>query len=303
MSSPRIAVVGPGGVGCFFAAHLAAAGHEVVACARRPFDRYLVESDEAPVAAPATVVVDPEQLDGDPFDWVLVAVKAHQSAGAAPWFDRVCGTGTVVVALQNGIEAVERLAPFVAGAPVLDSVVYCGAELIEPGRVRHTSNSRLIVPDVAESHRLAELYRGTPVTIDISADHRRSAWVKLGINVVANGLSALTGQPMAVLAEAEIAEVAAALLTEVLTVGRAEGVELELDGVEQTIALLAAVPSGRTSMLHDVEAGRPTEHDALHGAVIRAGRRHGIPTPYTDTIHALLAALTPTDPARTRGCR
>ncbi len=290
MPATRIAVVGPGAVGGFFAAHLAAAGHDVLACARRRFDRYRIDSDEAPASAPARVVIDPAELVEDPFDWVLVAVKAHQTPATAPWLERLCGPTTVVIALQNGVEASERLAPHVGGAQVLDAVVYCGAELIEPGWVRHTSNSRLIVPERPESHRLAELFAATPVTIDVSASHQRSAWVKLGINVVANGPTALTGRPMEVLADPAMAPVAEALLLEVLTVGRAEGVDLELDGVAGTVATLAGVPGGRTSMLQDVEAGRATEHDALYGAVMRAGRRHGIPTPYSDTLYALLAA-------------
>lgn len=281
-------MVGPGSVGAVFAAHLSAT-HDVVACARRPFDRYLIESPEVPYEGPARVVTDPGELDGAPYDWVLVALKAHQTDGAAGWLERVCGPETTVVGMQNGVEAAERLAPYVNGAQVIPSVVYCGAELVEPGHVRHQRSMRLIVPDDQPGARLAQLFAATPAEIDPSPTHLTSAWVKLAINVVANGLTALTGRDMRVLGDEDLAPVAVELMTEVLTVGRAVGAELDLDGVPERIAAMGA-NAVRTSMLQDVDAGRITEHDAIHGAVLRAGNRHGIETPVTEVVHALLAA-------------
>lgn len=285
----RTAVIGPGAVGCFFAAHLAHAGHDVVACARRPFDTYVVESELAPVTGPARVVTDPRDAAGGTYDWVLVGLKAHQSGEAAAWFEATCGPDTVVVALQNGVEAVERLTPLVHGARVVPAVVYCGSELIAPGHIEHTSAGRLIVPDDAAGHALAALYEGTPVVIDPSDRHLTSAWVKLSINVVVNGLTALTRRPMEVLAEPELTSVAAALLAETWAVGSAEGADLDTADPAGFIARLAvATGSGKTSMLMDTLAGRATEHDAIHGAVARAARRHGIATPVLDTVLGVL---------------
>lgn len=290
----RVAVIGPGSVGCFFAAHLAAADHDVVSCARRGFDVYVVDSELAPLTAPARVLTHPGELDDGPYDWVLVGLKAHQSAAAAAWFDATCGPDTVVVALQNGVEAVERLSPLVHGARIVPAVVYCGSELIAPGHIHHTSAGRLIVPDDADGHGLAALYEGTPVIIDPSDRHLTSAWVKLSINVVVNGLTALTRRPMDVLAEHDLAPVATALLAETWAVGIAEGAGLDADDPAGFIARLAQAPgSGKTSMLMDTLAGRPTEHDAIHGAVARAARRHDIATPVLDTVLGLLATREP----------
>lgn len=288
MIRQRVAMVGPGSVGSVFAAHLSDV-HDVVACARRPFDRYVIESPEVPFDGPANVVTEPAALDGEPFDWVLVALKAHQTAGAAAWLERACGPTTIVVGMQNGVEAAERLGPYVNGAHVIPSVVYCGAELTEPGRVRHSRSMRLIVPDDEPGAGLAELFAGTPAQIDPSPGHLTSAWVKLAINVVANGLSALTGRDMRVLQDEALAPVAIELMTEVLTVGRAEGADLDLEGIPERIAAMGTNPV-RTSMLQDTDAGRTTEHDAIHGAVLRAGARHGIDTPVTEVVHSLLAA-------------
>ncbi len=287
----RIAVIGPGAVGCFFAAHMAATNHQVVACARRGFDTYVVDSELAPVTGPAEVVTDAAELAGEaPFEWVLVGVKAHQSADAAPWFDATCGPDTVVVAMQNGVEAIERLTPLVHGATVVPAVVYCGSELIAPGHIHHTSSGRLIVPDHADGHALRALYDETPVVIDPSDGYLTSAWVKLSINVVVNGLTALARRPMDVLADPDLAPVAATLLAETWTVGVAEGADLDTGDPSGFIARLAGAPgSGKTSMLMDTLAGRSTEHDAIQGAVARAARRHGIATPVLDTMLAILA--------------
>ena len=287
----RVAVVGPGSVGGFFAAHLAAAGRDVVACARRPFDHYVVESETAPVAeTPARVVTSPDGIEGGPVDWVLVGVKAHQTEGAAEWLDRLCGSTTSVVVMQNGVEGEERLAPYVNGAEVVAAVVYCGASLPEPGHVHHTSTGWLIVPERPISLRLAELFEGTGAGIRVSAEYPTEAWRKLGINVMANGVTALTRQPMRVFRRPDVSELGFHLLDECWTVARAEGAALTSADARIIMERMAQAGDERTSTLQDRLAGRPTEHDALYGAVMRAGARHGIPTPYAETVSALLAA-------------
>ena len=288
----RIAIVGPGSVGGFFAAHLAAAGRDVVACARRPFDRYVVESETAPVeGAPAHVVTSPGELgESEPVDWVLVGVKAHQTEGAAPWLDRLCGPETSVVVMQNGVEGESRLAPYANGGEVVAAVVYCGASLPEPGHVRHTSTGWLIVPERPISHRLAELFDGTGAGIRISDDYATEAWRKLGINVMANGVTALTRQPMRVFRRPDVSTLGFRLLDECWTVARAEGASLTSEQARVVMERMAQAGDERSSTLQDRLVGRPTEHDALYGAVIRAGARHGIATPYAETVSALLAA-------------
>ncbi|MEL6983751.1 MAG: ketopantoate reductase C-terminal domain-containing protein, partial [Actinomycetota bacterium] len=210
------------------------------------------------------------------------------------WFAPLCGPDTLVVSVQNGIEGVERLTPLAPESTVIPSVVYCGAELIGPGHIRHSHSARLIVPDDAGGHRLAELAASTELRIDPSPGQDVAAWVKLGINSVANGLTALTGKPMGVVGQPGIREIGHQLLTECWTAGRAAGVDLDLEVIDKTLdGMAGANAKGRTSMLQDREAGRPTEVDAIHGAVIRAGERAGVPTPVTRIVHDLLAAGDP----------
>lgn len=287
----RIAVVGAGGVGSVFAAHLSPI-HEVIACVRRPFTSYHIESSEIPFKGPATAVASPDAVPWDqPADAVFVGLKAQHTEGAASWFERLCGPETLVVAMQNGIEAVQRLTPLVNGAAVVPCVVYCGAELVAPGHVKHSSAARLIVEDDANGHRVAALTSNTPLTIDPSKKFVTASWIKLGVNSAANGLTGLLQQPMGVMAEPGIASIAEQLLTECWTIGIADGADLDLAGIPKIIAQMAKSPGGRTSMQQDLEAGRPTEHEAIHGAVLRKAIEHGIPAPVTTMIHDLISAM------------
>jgi 2-dehydropantoate 2-reductase len=292
----RVAVVGPGSVGTFFAAHLTAAGRDVVACARRPFREYVVDSPQSPVRAPAHVVTDPEELAG-PADWVLVTVKAHHTPGVEPWLRRLCLDSTKVVVIQNGVEGAERVAPYSGDAEVLPAVVYCAAELVEPGHIEHRQDGRLILPDVETAHRLVELFAGTPAVVRPTDGYITDAWRKLGLNVMFNGITALTMRPISVMSRPGVGEVGRRLLQETWAVGRAEGADLSAEAADELADGFANVrDGGPTSMLQDRRAGRPTEHDALYGAVIRAGRRHGIPTPLCEVFDALIAAGDP-DPS------
>ena len=291
----RIAMVGPGGVGSYFAAHLIGAGHDVISCARRPFDEYVIESEEGPIRAAATVVTDPGQLgESPPVDWALVAVKAHQTEAAAGWFAPLIGPETVVISVQNGVEGVARLTPLVDGAVVWPSVVYCGGELVSPGVVRHHGGGTLIVPDDPRAKELIDLFDGTPCDIRVSSNWITHAWRKLGMNVIANGITALTRRRIDVLTDPGIPELASTLLTECWAVGRMEGAELTDVDVEKYVANIKPPRGdGGTSMYYDRLAGRPTEHDAIYGAVIRAAERHGIEVPATRAVQALIVAGDP----------
>lgn len=288
-----VAVVGPGSVGSFFAAQLIAAGVPVLSCARRPFDRYVIESEVAPLDVPAAVVTDPGAVDA-PVSWVLLTVKAHQTESARPWLDRLCGPGTRLVVIQNGVEQHERGRAVANGATVIPSVVYCAAELVAPGHVRHHASSSLHVPAGADADALVDLFAPTVCTVHPTERWSRAAWFKLGMNVAVNGITALTLRRLDVLGDPGIDEVVRRILMECWTVAEAEGAGLGPDDVPEAVdGLLAnASPTGGTSMFYDRCAGRPLEHDALYGAVVRAGRRHGIPTPLHDTLVALLGATT-----------
>lgn len=288
-------MVGAGAVGCFFAAHLAAGGRAAVTvCARRPVDGLEVRSElwGTTVAADPAVCTDPAGAPG-PCDTVLLATKAHQTAGAAPWLRAVTGPGTVVAVLQNGVEHVERVRPWVApGATVLPAVVYCGVERTGPGRVLHRTNGFFHLPDGEAARAVADLFPPEPALVRPVADWATTAWRKLCENVTANGVTALTGRRVGVLRDPAVQELLRGLLAEATAVAAAEGAALPADFDDRQLARVAGFPESLgTSMLYDRLGGLPMEEDALYGAVVRAGRRHGLPTPLHQALLALLAAI------------
>ena len=265
-------------------------GRDVVACARRPFDEYVIESASMPARAPANVVTDPADVEG-PAEWVLVAVKSHQTAAAAPWLDRLCGPDTTVVVLQNGIEGEERLAPLSGAAEVVASVVYCATE--HGARLRRA-------PPVADADRPRA--RGVGPLRRAVRRHpcRDPGDRRLPHRGVAQARDQRDGQrrdradrPAAGrLRRPDIGLLGRRLLLESWAVAAADGAELSATDVDTFFAGFDQVdPDGPTSMLQDRRAGRATEHDALYGAVVRAGARLGIATPLAETFGALLAAI------------
>ncbi|WP_241834599.1 2-dehydropantoate 2-reductase [Pseudofrankia asymbiotica] len=296
MPSARIAVIGAGAVGGYFAARAAAAGAEVWLCVRRAFDRLVIVStgaDGGDVEAevPAEVVTDPAKLPPYGFDWVLLATKAHQIPAVAPWLTAAVGPGTSVAVLQNGVRHAERVAAFAHPDQVLPAVVYINAEAERPGVVRHRAGGVLQVPDVLLAERLAERVL-TAGEVRLTEDFATAAWTKLCVNSAANTVTTLTGRRLEVLRRDDVAQLALAIMKEAVAVARADGAEVP-DGLpEFTVRRLRGQPPGAgTSMLYDRLAGRRLEHEALIGAVVRIGAEYGVPTPTCVTVLPLLAAI------------
>jgi 2-dehydropantoate 2-reductase len=281
----RIAVVGTGAIGATFAAALERAGHELVLCARTAVEQITVERDgEPPQALSSPIAITPE---GGPADWVLLAVKAHQTAGAAPWLAALAGPGTIVVVLQNGVEHREHVEPLAGGAAVLPAIVWVPAEVVAPGRVRQRGPVAVTVPDGREGRALAALL-GDGVTC--SADFATVAWHKLAVNAVA-GLMVLSRRRAGMFAGEDVAGLARAYAEEVFAVARAEGAQPPQDAVGELLAYYRDLPPDLgTSILFDAEAGRELEWEARNGVVRRLAARHGIPTPVSDVVVPLLAA-------------
>jgi 2-dehydropantoate 2-reductase len=288
-SAETVALIGAGSVGCMLAAHLANAGHDIVVCGRTPLERIEMTIDGETVEHKVAWAADPGELPAVRF--AVLATKIHHTPDVADWLGAVAAGG-VVIAAQNGVDHRARITPLTAAA-VAPMLVYPNTERIGPGRVRVRRTGRgLVVPDDDSGRRVVTLFAGADVDVSTEADFATAAWEKLLTNVIANPLMALTGRPMEVLSEPGMAALGLDLALEAVAVARAEGTALTDDHARNILAWLQALPGATpSSMLQDRIAGRSLEHQGLLGPVVTLGGRHGVPTPLTRAILALVDAL------------
>ncbi|MFI7098585.1 2-dehydropantoate 2-reductase [Streptomyces sp. NPDC050161] len=289
--SDRSAVIGAGGIGGYVAALAHRAGLDVTLCVRTPVDGISVTGDGGTWHAAVPALTDPGLAA--PVDWVLLTTKAQDTAGAEPWLRRLCGPGTTVVVLQNGVGHRERVAPYVPeGTGVLPAICYISAERTAPGRITHHIASELHIPEGPLAQRFGELLADSGLNVTPVADFTTAAWRKMLTNLAANPITALLQQRMGVFRDPDMAALTRDLLTEAATVARAEGALLGDSDVEGTLEIYGMVPpDGGSSMLYDRLAGRPLEHEYLTGAVVAGGERHGIATPLNRMLLTLLRAV------------
>lgn len=289
----KVAVVGLGGIGGAAAGLLARTGlYDITACARRPLDRLTVAGPDGEFDVALNALTDP--ADATAVDWVLLCTKTHETASAGPWLQRLCTPSTIVAALQNGIDHAERISPYVNGATVVPVLVYYNGERLAPDRVRYlpVSANELVAPDDDAGHALAALMAPTPLHVLNSPDFVTLKWRKLLLNAAANPVTALTMQRQSVLRHPDINALCLDILAEATAVGRADGAALADDEPQRAMAtLMGFSPDIGTSMYFDRLANRPVEIEALNGAVVAAGKRHGIATPLNSAMLALLRAV------------
>ena len=283
----RIAVIGPGAVGVTFGAAAERAGHDVTLYGRAagPVPTLeLPDGEEHALAAP--VATEP---DGHA-PWILLAVKTHQTAGAAPLLRALANATSVVVVLQNGVEHRALVAPHAAGAHVLPAIVWCPSERLDAGRTVQRGPARLSVPDEPAGRALAALL-APAAQVDPVPDFHTEAWRKLLLNATA-AVMVISGRRAEVFREPAQLEIACGLAQECVAVGRAEGAALGQDDVDAVLEQLTRMPPDLgTSMLFDRLAGRRLEWEARNGVVARLGAGHGIPTPVSDDVCERLAAI------------
>jgi 2-dehydropantoate 2-reductase len=293
MAQRKIAVVGLGGIGGVAAACLSLSpDNDVIVCARKQIDALTFDHNEERRQIPLKTLTEPSLAE--PVDWVILCTKAQDVAAAGPWLERLSTPQTVVAVLQNGIAHEERVGPHVKGATVLPAIVYYNGERLAPDhvRLRHIRGHDLLVPAGPQGDAFAALFQGTPIDVGRSAEFITYQWRKLLVNVIANPITALTRQRLGVFHRKDIQDLSLGILREAVAVGRAEGAQLREDEAEAILeTFLGYPPEAGTSMYFDCLDGRPLEIEALNGAVVEAGSRHGIATPLNGAMLTLLKAI------------
>jgi 2-dehydropantoate 2-reductase len=252
-------------------------------------ERLVMTIDGEPVEVKVAWAAEPAELP--PLGYAVLATKIHHTPDVADWLGAL-PAGSFVAAAQNGVDHLARIAPLTA-ATVAPMLVYPNAERTGPGQVRVRRTGRgLVVPDDAAGRAVAALFAGGGVDVETVADFSTAAWEKLLFNVIANPLTALTGRPLEVFADPVMAALGLDLALEAVAVARAEGTQLTPEHARVALAWLQGLPGATpSSMLQDRAAGRRLEHEGLLGPVVALGRRHGVATPLTGAVLALLDAL------------
>jgi 2-dehydropantoate 2-reductase len=321
----RVAILGAGATGGFLGARLAMAGTDVVLIARGPHLQAMRESGLRLIEPDGESIVRVEATDDleavRSADFVFVTLKAHSVPAMAARMVASLGAGTAVVSAQNGIpwwyfqrhggelegthlETVDpggMIGRTIDPYRVIACVVYPATSIVGPGIVRHVEGERFSLGELDGSHteRIAALsgvLTGAGLKAPVQPKIRQELWVKLMGNAVFNPLSALTRASLGAMAESPVlAPVVRAAMEEVDTVAGRLGIDIPVS-IDQRIRGAARVGDHKTSMLQDLEAGRPLESDAITGSVVELAGRLGVPVPHLETIYASVKVLSAQQP-------
>jgi 2-dehydropantoate 2-reductase len=287
----EVLVVGPGAIGCAFAACAMTAGRTVRFAGPTPFSRLDVETPDGDVGAEVEVATDP--ADVRPAPLVLLATKAHQSEAALDFLRAGLADGGVLGVLQNGVTHVARMRSLLdsslPGAPIAPAVVYCPAERTGPGRVTVTGHSRLTVPDDDAGRTVAAALAGGHGEVRVSDDWLTAAWTKLMMNTATGAVAVLARRDNRVFHDAEAGVLALAIMEEVAAVARAEGAVMADDLPARALVVLREGASDHmSSIVVDRLAGRATEWRERNLVVVELARHHGIDVPVNRLTTTLL---------------
>ena len=321
----RIAVVGAGSIGGYLGGFLAAAGDDVTFIARganleaiRSHGMKVVTEEGREVIA-KNVRVFSKMSEAGPHDTVLLTVKAHQVSALAGDLHHLCDANTSIVTMQNGIpwwyfqrhggpydgtpvlaaDPDGAIARAVDPARIIGTVVYPAAVLEAPGVVRVVEGKRFALGELDGSttprvQAIAARFVAAGFKAPISDNLRAEIWLKLLGNLAFNPISALTHATLQDLCRYPLTrELCVQMMTEAETIATKLGIAMRV-GIERRIAGAEKVGAHKTSMLQDIEHGRPLEIEALVGAVIELGRLTGTPTPHIDAVYACTRLLAQT---------
>jgi len=316
----KFLIAGAGSIGAYIGARMARAGLDVTLFARglhlRAMQEHGVRVRSAEGDFEARPRIAGELADVGLVDVVFLGVKAHSLPQLAPQLHSVLGPETTVVSTQNGVPwwffqgfrgpaegiGLERVDPggviaaTIEARRVVGSIVYFSTEIIEPGVVLHTEGNRISLgePDGTRSPRsraIADALIASGLRCPVTTHIRNEIWVKILGNVAFNPISALTRATLAqMVRDPDVAALVRNIMEEAAAVAARLGLDLPVS-IEQRIAGAEKIGEHKTSMLQDLEAGRPLELEAVVGAVVELGERLGLPMPHTRTVYACAKLL------------
>jgi len=297
----KIAAMAAGAVGSYFGGWMQAAGHDVAYIARRAHldalrkDGLKIQSVHGDLHLPKVNATDDPRQVG-PVDIVLFAVKLWDTETAAELAKPMVGPQTRVITFQNGVDAVERLAPILGADNVAGGSAYIASVIGAPGVISHTSQFAKMLcgridrkPD-AQLSAFVQAAKDAGIDATLADDIDRERWQKFVFLVGLSGATGAMRSPLGpILADPDTRDFFRSLMAEVIAVGRAKGVALDPAYLEDRMKFGDAAPAGmKASLLHDLERGNRIEIDWLAGKVAALGRELGVPTPANAAVYAML---------------
>jgi 2-dehydropantoate 2-reductase len=283
----QIAVIGPGAIGGTVIVRLAQEKeHNVVVCARSAVPQFVLEAPEGKMTATPEVLTSPDKAR--PVQWIMVATKAYDAQATAAWLAPLTGPETRLAVLQNGVEHIQRFAPYFPESRIVPVIVDMPVEREAPGFFRQRRAGLFTVPANANGEEFARLFDKTGIEVVRASDFQTALWHKLAINC-AGAVSALVLKPAAVSHRPDIGDIMRSLVRECVAVARAEGASLEDSLAEWVVNRYQKMPPDSINSMHaDRIAGRRMEIDTRNGVIVSLGAKHGIPTPVNQMMVALL---------------
>jgi 2-dehydropantoate 2-reductase len=313
-------VLGAGAIGAYVGAALSRGGSDVTLIARGEHLRAM-QADGVRVLSPrGDFHVHPAATDDldalADADVIFVGLKAYTLPELAPQIGPRLGAGTALIAAQNGVPwwyfhsdrgplrgtVLESVDPggvigrSIAPERVIGCVVYCSTEIVAPGVVRHVEGTRFAIGEPGGTlsercRRISEAFVAGGLKCPVESNIREQMWLKLVGNAAFNPVTALTGTTLGELgASPEMVDLLRAMLEECSAVAAALGIELPVS-LERRLEAGIAVGDHKTSMLQDLEAGKPLEVDCLTGAVGELASLVDVPVPHTRSVHACIKML------------
>lgn len=295
-----IAILGAGAMGGAYAAMLdSVPAFETVFVARRARAARLAQEGLIVNGQPLHLpVVHPDQASGT-VDLVMVALKHHHLEAALPDLAPFVGDSTTIVSIMNGLESEETIGARYGMDKLLLAIAVGIDALREGNRIHYTNPGKLLFGEARNAgislrvRRLQEAFTRAGIPHETPDDMRRAMWWKFMVNVGMNQASAVLGAPYGVFFASEDARaLMQALMEEVITLAKASDVGLSERDIADWLNILPGLsPEGKTSMLQDVEAGRPTEVEMLAGKVMAMGQALGIATPVNAALLHIIRVL------------
>ena len=301
--------MGAGGVGGCLGGLLAKAGNDVSLIARGEHLEALREHGLKVIRPGGEIIVE-IQATGDPsevgqVDLVLFTVKTFQNRHVITSLKSLMGPETSVITLQNGVESHEQLSAVLGASNILPGAYWASSHILSPGVISEDVEARVSFGAVDDTESLRALdirkvFRDAGIEAELSPDPLRVLWEKFVVLSALSGItSAAQTRPKELLQFPDARKMFCDAMEEALAVGLAKGVDLPANLVRDSLNYIDGLPDFQNTMHSDYEAGRPTELDALSGAVIRLGNQIGVKTPVHGYLYSVL--LPHKDGAREEG--